>query len=94
MPDSSPTLPPDAETRQSLRRKLTKSFVARAAENLWLKATSVGIAILLWYAITQKEPTYEMVPVRLRLQLDSSLALRAEPTEIYAVVQGTPAELA
>lgn len=94
MPDAPPTLRPDAETRQSLRRKLTKGFVARAAENLWLKATSIGIAILLWYVITQKEPTAMSVPVRLRLQLDSSLALRFEPNEIYAVVQGTPAELA
>lgn len=35
-----------------------------------------------------------LVPVRLDLRLDSSLALRRDPTEIYALVQGTPAELA
>ena len=95
MADTPPTLNPhDAEPRLSRRRALTKSFAARAAENLWLKATSVGIAILLWYVITQKEPTARSVQVRLNLRLDSSLALRAEPTEIYAVVQGTPTELA
>jgi hypothetical protein len=93
MADSQPTLPPDAETRQSRRRALTKNFAARATENLWIKATSIGLAILLWYIITQKEPTAKSVPVRLNLRLDSSLALRGAPTEIYAVVQGTPVEL-
>ena len=93
MPDTPPSLPPDAETRRSRQKALTKGFVARLAENLWLKGTAVGIAVLLWYVITRKEPTSTFVPVRLRLQLDSSLALRAEPTEIYAVVQGTPADL-
>jgi hypothetical protein len=87
-------LPPDAETRSSRRKALTKSFVARAAENLWLKATALGIAFLLWYVVTQREPTSTFVPVRLLLQLDSSLALRAQPTEITAIVQGTPTELA
>lgn len=94
MPDNTPGLPPDAETRPSRRKELTKGYVTRLAENLWLKGTALGIAILLWYVITRKEPTSTFVPVRLRLQLDSSLALRAEPTEMYAVVQGTPAELA
>jgi hypothetical protein len=87
-------LPPDAETRSSRRKALTKSFVARAAENLWLKATSVGLALLLWYIVLQKEPTAKSIPIKLNLRLDSSLALRGEPGEIYAVVQGTPADLA
>jgi hypothetical protein len=92
--DTPPTLPPDAETRRSRRRALTKSFLQRATENLWLKAASVALALLLWFIITQKEPTGMLVPVRLDLRLDSSLALRRDPTEIYALVQGTPAELA
>jgi hypothetical protein len=87
-------LPPDAETRSSRRKALTKSFVARAAENLWLKATSVGLAFLLWYVIMQKEPTAKSIPVTLNLELDSSMALRGDHAEIYAVVQGTPADLA
>ena len=93
MADTQPKLPPDAETRPSRRKALTKNFAARATENLWIKATSVGLAILLWYIITQKEPTAKSVPVRLTLRLDSSLALRGAPAEIYAVVQGTPVEL-
>jgi hypothetical protein len=73
---------------------LPRGVRARFTENLWLKVTSIGIAILLWYVITRKEPTARSVPVRLRLTLDSTLALKSEPREIYAVVQGTPAELA
>jgi YbbR domain-containing protein len=91
--DSPPTLPPDAETRRSRRRALTKSFAARATENLWIKVTALGLAILMWYVITQREPTSTFVPVRLHLELDSSLALRAPPMDVTAIVQGTPAEL-
>jgi hypothetical protein len=91
--DTPPTLPPDAETRQSRRKALTKTFAARAAENLWLKGVSFGLAILLWYVITQKEPTASLVPVHLNLRLDSSLALRGPLPEIYASVQASPTEL-
>ncbi len=91
---SNAPLPPDAETRSSRRKALTKSFLARATDNLWLKATSLGIALLLWYVILQKEPTAKSIPVKLNLRLDSSLALRGQPGEIYAVVQGTSADLA
>ena len=93
MADSSPTLPPDADTRQARRKALTKSVVARATDNLWLKAVSLGLAVLLWYVITQKEPTASLVPVQLNLRLDSSLALRGPLPEIYASVQASPTEL-
>ena len=93
-PPTPPTLPPDADTRQARRKALTKSFVARATDNLWLKGVSLGLAVLLWYVITQKEPTASLIPVQLNLRLDSSLALRQPPTEIFAVVQATPTELA
>jgi YbbR domain-containing protein len=91
--DTQNTLPPDAETRSSRRKALTKNFAARATENLWLKAVSLGLAVLLWYVITQKEPTATSVPVKLNLRLDTSLALRNQPAEMIAVVQGTAAEL-
>jgi hypothetical protein len=93
MADIQPTLPPDAETRQSRRKALTKTFAARAAENLWLKGVALGLAILLWYVITQKEPTARLVPVQLNLRLDSSLALRGTLPEITASVQASPTEL-
>lgn len=93
MADIQPTLPPDAETRQSRRKALTKTFAARATENLWLKGVALGLAILLWYVITQKEPTARLVPVQLNLRLDSSLALRGTLPEITASVQASPTEL-
>jgi hypothetical protein len=93
MADTPPTLPPDAETRSARRTALTKGFATRASRNLWLKIASLALAMLLWFIITQKEPTARSVPVRLNLRLDSNLALRADPPVIYAVVQGTPAEL-
>ena len=93
MADTQNTLPPDAETRSSRRKALTKNFAARATENLWLKAVSLGLAVLLWYVITQKEPTATSIPVKLNLRLDTSLALRNQPAQMIAVVQGTAAEL-
>ena len=94
MADNTPILPPDAETRQTRRAKLTKGLGARIAENLWLKVTAVVLAMLLWYVIVQKEPSATLIPVRLRLQLDSTLALQGALPEINAFVQGRPSELA
>jgi YbbR domain-containing protein len=86
-------LPPDAQTRQTHRRKLRSQVSGGLTERLWLKLTAVGLATLLWFSISSKEPTAKSVAVRLRLRLDSSLVLRTAPPEINAVVQGTPSEL-
>jgi hypothetical protein len=94
VPEIPPTLPPDAETRSARRKALTKTFIERASENLWLKAVSIGLAVLLWYVITQKEPTATSIPVKLVLRLDSAIALRLPAPDIIAVIQGTPGDLA
>jgi hypothetical protein len=86
-------LPPDAQTKQTYHGKLRSKVSGSLTENLWLKVTAVGLAALLWFSITSKEPTAKSVAVRLRLRLDSSLVLRTAPPEINAVVQGTPSEL-
>jgi YbbR domain-containing protein len=93
MADTDIPLPPDAQTRQTYRRKLKSKVSGSLTENLWLKLTSVGLAALLWFSVTSKEPTAKSVAVHLRLRLDSSLVLRTAPPEINAVVQGTPSEL-
>jgi len=90
MADPKTRLPPDAETIETRYRSRISSALT---ENLWLKLTAVGLAALLWFSITSKEPTAKSVTVRLRLRLDSSLVLRNAPPEINAVVQGTPSEL-
>src|SRR3954463_12586051 len=86
-------LPPDAETRQTYTARLRSRFSGGLTESVWLKLTALGLAILLWFSISSKEPTAKSVAVRLRLQLDSTLVLRTAPPEINAVVQGTPSEL-
>lgn len=93
MADTDLPLPPDAQTRQTYRGKLRSKFSGGLTEKLWLKLTAVGLAALLWFSVSSKEPTAKSVAVHLRLRLDSSLVLRTAPPEINAVVQGTPAEL-
>jgi len=93
VPDTDLPLPPDAQTKQTYRGKLRSKFSGRLTERLWLKLTAVGLAALLWFSISSKEPTARSVAVQLRLRLDSSLVLRTAPPEINAIVQGTPSEL-
>lgn len=93
MADPDAPLPPDAQTQQTYSARLRSRVSGSLTESLWLKLTAIGLAILLWFSITSKEPTAKSVAVRLRLQLDSSLVLRTAPPEINAVVQGTPSEL-
>lgn len=93
MADTDAPLPPDAETRQTYSGRLRSKVSGSLTEGLWLKLTAVGLAVLLWFSISSKEPTAKSVAVRLRLKLDSSLVLRTAPPEINAVVQGTPSEL-
>lgn len=93
MADTDIPLPPDAQTKQTYRGRLRSRFSGSLTERLWLKFTAVGLATLLWFSISSKEPTAKSVAVRLQLRLDSSLVLRTAPPEINAVVQGTPGEL-
>jgi YbbR domain-containing protein len=86
-------LPPDAQTTPTRRSRIKSQVSGGLTENLWLKLTAVGLAILLWFTITNREPTAKSVTVQLRLSLDSSLVLRTPPEEINAVVQGAPIDL-
>src|SRR4051812_16886410 len=86
-------LPPDAHSTPTRRARLTSQVSGGLTENLWLKLTAVGLAALLWFTITNREPTAKSVPGQLRLNLDSSLVLRTPPEEINAVVQGAPIDL-
>lgn len=93
MADTDAPLPPDTQTTPTRRSRLTSKVSGGLMENLWLKLIAVGLATLLWFTITNKEPTAKSVPVQLRLKLDSSLVLRTPPEEINAVVQGAPTDL-
>jgi YbbR domain-containing protein len=93
VPTGDAPLPPDAQSTPTRRSRLTSRVSGGLTENLWLKLTAVGLAALLWFTITNREPTAKSVPVQLRLNLDSSLVLRTAPEEINAVVQGAPIDL-
>jgi hypothetical protein len=91
--DTNSPLPPDAQTTPTRRSQLTSQVGGGLGENLWLKLTAIGLAALLWFGITNREPSAKSASVQLRLRLDSSLVLRTPPEEINAVVQGAPSDL-
>lgn len=81
--------PPRAPTRTSTRQRFTAAFT----ERLWLKATAVFLAVVLWFAFNAKEPQVELVPVRFSPVLDSSLVLQNPPSNLQALIAGAPSEL-
>lgn len=71
------------------RRRIVAAFTERLA----LKGTAIALSVVLWFVLSAKEPTYEVIPVKFAPQLDSSLVLRDPPLQIHAVVAGTSSEL-
>ena len=81
----------------------TKSHSARAdwdrrirstfTERLELKTTALILAVVLWFMVSARETTEEIVGVRFAPQLDSSLALREAPRPVSALVIGRRGEL-
>src|SRR3712207_9142813 len=62
-------------------------------ERLELKVTAIVLAIVLWFLVSARETTEEIVGVRFAPQLDSSLALREPPRPVSALVIGRRGEL-
>ncbi len=62
-------------------------------ERLELKVTAVVLAVVLWFLVSARETTEEIVGVRFAPQLDSSLALREPPRAVSALVIGRRSEL-
>ncbi len=83
--------PPRAAQRppSSLQRRLIAAFT----DQLLLKVTALFLAIVLWFVVNNKEPQQVMMPVRFQPVLDSTLAMREQPTPIRALVAGSPKEL-
>jgi hypothetical protein len=75
--------------RQALNRRLRATFT----ERLELKLTAIVLAIVLWFMVSARETTEEIVGVRFAPQLDSSLALQEPPRAISALVIGRRGEL-
>ena len=76
---------PPLSLQQWLRAALT--------QRLALKASSVLLAVVLWFVVAAREPTEEVVGVRFAPQLDSGLVLRDPAPAIRALVIGRPSEI-
>jgi hypothetical protein len=66
---------------------------AAFTERLELKTTGLLLAIVLWFLVSARETTEEIVGVRFAPQLDSSLAFRESPRAVSALVIGRRGEL-
>jgi hypothetical protein len=75
--------------RAAWDRRLRATFT----ERLELKITALVLAIVLWFMVSARETTEEIVGVRFAPQLDSSLALREPPRAVSALVIGRRGEL-
>jgi hypothetical protein len=78
-----------ARGRAAWDRRLRATFT----ERLELKITAFVLAIVLWFMVSARETTEEIVGVRFAPQLDSSLALREPPRAVSALVIGRRGEL-
>jgi hypothetical protein len=80
---TAPSPPPDWQ------RRLRGVFV----ERLGLKATALVLAVMLWVLVSAREPTEQLLRVRVTPVLDSSRVLRAGPPALRALVAGRAADL-
>jgi hypothetical protein len=85
-----PSLPVTAPPGEGWRIPIVRAFT----ERLPLKATALGLSVVLWFIITVKEPATDWVQATFRPVLDSSLVLRGEHPEFLVEVAGTSAEIA
>jgi len=77
-----------------LRSSVQRRVIAAFTDRLWLKATAIFLAIVLWFVVNAKEPQIELVGVRFSPSLlDSSLVLREPLPQIQAIVAGSPKQL-
>jgi hypothetical protein len=75
------------------RREWDRHLRATFTERLELKVTAIVLAIVLWFMVSARETTEEIVGVRFAPQLDSSLTLREPPRPVSALVIGRRGEL-
>lgn len=76
-------------TVAGVRRWLVEAFTHQLA----LKGIAIALAIVLWFLVSVREPSRELVAVRFVPELDSGLALRDPTPPIRALVIGTGSEL-
>ena len=67
--------------------------VSMFTERIGLKVVALAFALVLWFIVTSKEPTEEIVPVQLALTLDSAHVLRGPLPTVHALVAGEGKEI-
>lgn len=80
-------------SRRPRNSRVRPWIVAAFTENLALKASAVLLALVLWFVVSAREPTEEVVDVRFIPVLDSSLVLRDAPVSIRALVIGRASDI-
>lgn len=58
-----------------------------------IKGTALALATLLWAAVAAQEPTTQLVPVTLNVEVPPGRALTQAPAEVQALVQGRAGEM-
>jgi hypothetical protein len=86
-------MPPTPTHGTRARRAWDHRLRATFTERLELKATALVLAVVLWFMVSARETTEEIVGVRFAPQLDSSLALREPPRAVSALVIGRRGEI-
>jgi hypothetical protein len=66
---------------------------AMLTERLALKATALGIAVLLWIVIGARQPTESYVSVAVMPVMDSTRVLLGDPPIVRALVAGRAADI-
>lgn len=75
------------------RARWQRRLVSAFTERLGLKVVALAFAVVLWFIVTSKEPTEEIVPVRIALTMDSGRTLRDPVPDVHALVAGEGTEL-
>ncbi|HEY0971471.1 MAG TPA: hypothetical protein VGE02_10945 [Gemmatimonadales bacterium] len=57
-------------------------------ERLLYKGAAIFLAFVLWLVVSTEQPSQDTFPVRLLLQMDSTLVLTEEPPQVNALVVG------
>ena len=71
--------------RSAVMRKRLRSA---ATERLGYKAAALFFALVLWLVVSTEEPAEQLVPVRLTLELDSTIELRGDRPQVRALMAG------
>lgn len=71
-----------------LGRTLKRHARGLFTERLLYKGAAIFLALVLWLVVSTEQPSQDTFPVRLLVQMDSTLVLTEEPPQVNALVVG------